>query len=210
MRSSRDSGAKYARPFMKRILARTISENLQQFGVAIDGVMDMEGDGLTDIVVGAQGTVLLLKARPVLSVSAHLSFSPSEISLDYFDCLAQTDDSTEAVTLSACFSLEEKTQSTGAVSRGLNVSYELRADTARAWSSRAFFLPRDKTSRSLLSSVLLDSHYSCFNHTVYMPNCVTDTVSPLLIRLNFSQAEQQPSSSNAVINIDSRTTANVE
>uniref|UniRef100_A0AAR2LIW2 VWFA domain-containing protein n=1 Tax=Pygocentrus nattereri TaxID=42514 RepID=A0AAR2LIW2_PYGNA len=194
--------------YSQRILARTISENLQQFGVAIDGVMDMEGDGLTDIVVGARGTVLL--ARPVLSVSAHLSFSPSEISLDYFDCLAQTDDSTEAVTLSACFSVEEKTQSTGAVSRGLNVSYELRADTARTWSSRAFFLPRDKTSRSFLSSVLLDSHYSCFNHTVYMPNCVTDTVYPLLIQLNFSQAEQQPSSSNAVINIDSRTTANVE
>ncbi|KAL6482476.1 hypothetical protein MHYP_G00105560 [Metynnis hypsauchen] len=196
--------------YSQRILARTISENLQQFGVAIDGVMDMEGDGLTDIVVGARGTVLLLKARPVLSVSAHLSFSPSEISLDNFDCLAQTDDSTEAVTLSTCFSVEEKTKSTGAVSRGLNVSYELRADTARTWSSRAFFLARDKTSRSLLSSVLLDSHYSCINHTVYMPNCVTDTVSPLLIWLNFSQAEQQPSSSSAVINIDSRTTANVE
>ncbi|KAL7845134.1 hypothetical protein AOLI_G00233260 [Acnodon oligacanthus] len=207
--------------YSQRILARTISENLQQFGVAIDGVMDMEGDGLTDIAVGARGTVepshkktnkkfRTFMARPVLSVSAHLSFSPSEISLDNFDCVAQTDNSIEAVALSACFSVAEKTQSTGAVSRGLNVSYELRADTARTWSSRAFFLPRDKTSRNLLNSVLLDSHYSCFNHTVYMPNCVKDTVSPLLIWLNFSQAEQQPSSSSAVINIDSRTTANVE
>ncbi|KAL7845132.1 hypothetical protein AOLI_G00233240 [Acnodon oligacanthus] len=195
--------------YSQRILAQTISENLQQFGVAIDGVMDMEGDGLTDIAVGARGTVMLLKARPVLSVSAHLSFSPSEISLDNFDCVAQTDNSIESVALSACFSVAEKTQSTGAVSRGLNVSYELRADPMRQWS-RAFFLMNDKTSRSLLSSVLLDSHYSCFNHTVYMPNCVKDTVSPVLIRLNFSQAEQQPSSSSAILNIDSRTTANVE
>ncbi|XP_017539939.1 integrin alpha-D [Pygocentrus nattereri] len=195
--------------YSQRILARTISENLQQFGVAIDGVMDMEGDGLTDIAVGARGTVMLLKARPVLSVSAHLKFSPSEISLDNFDCLAQIDDPIEAVTLSACFSVEEKTQSTGAVSRGLNVSYEVRADPVRQWS-RAFFIKKDKTSRSLLSSVLLDSPYSCFNHTVYMPSCVKDTVSPVLIRLNFSQAEQQPSSSNAILNIDSRTTANVE
>ncbi|KAL6482479.1 hypothetical protein MHYP_G00105590 [Metynnis hypsauchen] len=195
--------------YSQRILAQTISANLQQFGVAIDGVMDMEGDGLTDIAVGARGMVMLLKARPVLSVSAHLSFSPSEISLDNFDCLAQTDDSTEAFILSACFSVEEKTQSTGAVSRGLNVSYEVRADPVRQWS-RAFFVKKDKTSRSLLSSELLDSHYSCFNHTVYMPICVKDTVSPVLIRLNFSQAEEQPSSSNAILNIDSRTTANVE
>ncbi|XP_036420533.1 integrin alpha-D [Colossoma macropomum] len=195
--------------YSQRILAWTISESLQQFGVAIDGVMDMEGDGLTDIAVGARGTVMLLKARPVLSVSAQLSFSPSEISLDNFDCLAQTDNTIEAVTLSTCFRVEEKTNSTGAESSGLNVSYELRADLMRQWS-RAFFLPEDKTSRSLLNSVLLDSHYSCFNHTVYMPNCVKDTVSPVFIRLNFSQVEQQPSSSSAVLNIDSRTTANVE
>ncbi|XP_036420542.1 integrin alpha-X-like [Colossoma macropomum] len=156
--------------YSQRILAQTISEQLQQFGVAIDGVMDMEADRLTDIVVGARGTVMLLKARPVLSVSAQLSFSPSEISLDNFDCLVQTDNTIEAVILIACFSVAEKTQSTGMLT----------------WSA-------------------------AIHQTVFLfQNCVKDTVSPVFIRLNFSQADQQPSSSSAVLNADSRTTANVE
>ncbi|KAI4901455.1 hypothetical protein NFI96_030501, partial [Prochilodus magdalenae] len=196
--------------YSQRILARTISDQLQQFGVAIDGVMDMEGDGLTDIVVGARGAVMLLKARPVLSVSAQLSFSPSEISLDHFDCLLKSDKTIPVVTLSTCFSVEEDTHSTGAVNSGLNVSYELNADAVRQWS-RALFYPTVKNSRTLQTSVLLNSRYSCFNHTVYMPDCVKDTLSPVLLRLNFSQAEHQPSSSNApILNIDSRTMAYVE
>ncbi|XP_036420534.1 integrin alpha-L-like [Colossoma macropomum] len=195
--------------YSQRILAQMISEQLQQFGVAIDGVMDMEGDGLTDIVVGARGTVMLLKAQPVLSVSANLSFSPSEISLDNFDCLVKTENTIPVATLSICFGVKEDTHSTGVVRRGLNVSFELSADSVKQWS-RAFFQPTNNQSRNLLNSVLLDSHCSCFNQTLYMEKCVKDTSSPVLIQLNFSQAEQQPSSSNAVLNIDSRTEAYVE
>ncbi|MCJ8748276.1 hypothetical protein PDJAM_G00163490 [Pangasius djambal] len=46
--------------YSQRIVASSISKQLQHFGLAIDGVMDMGQDGLTDIAVGAQGTVLLL------------------------------------------------------------------------------------------------------------------------------------------------------
>ncbi|KAL6482477.1 hypothetical protein MHYP_G00105570 [Metynnis hypsauchen] len=195
--------------YSQRILARMISEQLQQFGMAIDGVMDMDGDGLTDIVVGARGTVMLLKSRPVLSVSANLSFSPSEISLDNFDCLVKTDITVPVATLSICFSVKEDAHSTGAVRRGLTVSFELSAESEKQ-SSRAFFQPTSNQSRNVLNSVLLDSHHSCYNQGLYMEKCVKDTSSPVLIRLNFSQVEQQPSSSNAVLNIDSRTEMYVE
>ncbi|KAL7845133.1 hypothetical protein AOLI_G00233250 [Acnodon oligacanthus] len=194
--------------YSQRILARMTSEQLQQFGVAIDGVMDMEGDGLRDIVVGARGTVMLLKARPVLSVSADLSFSLSEISPDNFDCLVKTDITVHVATLSICFRVKEDTHSTGAVRRGLNVSFELSAESEKQWS-RAFFQPTSNQSRNLLNSVLLDSHHSCYSQGLYMEKFV-DTSSPVLIRLNFSQVEQQPSSSNAVLNIDSRTETYVE
>ncbi|XP_037399260.1 integrin alpha-M-like [Pygocentrus nattereri] len=195
--------------YSQRILARMISEQLQHFGVAIDGVMNMDGGGLTGIVVGARGTVMLFKARPVLSVSANLSFSPSEISLDNFDCLVKTDLPVPVATLSICFSVKEDTHSTGAVSRGLNVSFELSVESEKPWSS-AFFQPTSNQSRNLLNSVLLDSHHSCYTQGLYMEKCVKDTSSPVLIWLNFSQVEQQPSSSNAVLNIDSRTETYVE
>ncbi|XP_076838543.1 integrin alpha-M isoform X2 [Brachyhypopomus gauderio] len=195
--------------YSQRIAARSISEQLQQFGVAIDGVMDMGEDGLTDIAVGARGAVVLLKARPVLSVSAKLSFSPSEISLNNFDCLLTTETTFPIITLTTCFSMDESTNSTGAENPSLNVSFKITADAVRQ-DSRAFFEQPIKTSRNLLQSVLLVSQDSCFNNTVYMTNCVKDTLSPLLIRMNFSQAEEQPGKSSAVLNMDSRTLAYVE
>uniref|UniRef100_A0AAY5ESX0 VWFA domain-containing protein n=1 Tax=Electrophorus electricus TaxID=8005 RepID=A0AAY5ESX0_ELEEL len=191
--------------YSQRIPAQTLSEKLQQFGLAIDGVMDMSGDRLNDITVGARGMVVLLMARPVLSVSAKLSFSPSEISLNNFDCILRTETTFPIITLTTCFTMAESTNSTGI----LNISFRLTADAVRQ-DSRAFFEQTIKTSRSLLQSVLLSSQHSCFNNTVYMLNCVKDTLSPLLIRMNFSQVEQQPGSSRAVLNMDSRTMAYVE
>ncbi|KAF4075571.1 hypothetical protein AMELA_G00235860, partial [Ameiurus melas] len=195
--------------YSQRIVASSISEKLHHFGLAIDGVMDMGQDGLTDIAVGAQGTVVLLKTRPVVSVSAKLSFSPSEINLTHFDCLGYSERSFPIITLSTCFSTAENTNSKGTVKSGLNVTLELKADAVRQ-DSRAFFSAEDKTSRSLVTSVLLDSEVSCYNHTVFMHSCVKDTVSPVLFRLHFHQSDHQSKSSNSILNIDCKTTTQVE
>ncbi|XP_053333265.1 integrin alpha-L-like [Clarias gariepinus] len=195
--------------YSQRIFASSINKQLQHFGLSIDGVMDMGQDGLIDIAVGAQGTVLLLRTRPVVSVSAKLGFSPSEINLNHFDCLGSSDNAIPVLYLSTCFSMTEDTKSKGGVRSGLNVSLELKADAVRM-DSRAFFNKDDKTSRSLVKSVLLNTEVSCYNHTVYMKSCVTDITSPVLFRLNFSQSDHQPSSSNSILNIDSKNTALVE
>ncbi|XP_060755348.1 integrin alpha-D [Neoarius graeffei] len=195
--------------YSQKIMASSISENLQHFGLAIDGVMDMGQDGLTDIAVGAQGTILLLKSRPVVSVSANLRFSPSEINLNDFECLGNSENATAIITLSTCFNIAEATNSKGVVESGLNVSFKLNADAVRQ-DSRAFFHKEDKTSRSLVKSVLLDSNFACYNHTVYMHSCVKDTVSPVLFRLTFHQSDHQPKNSNSILNIDSRNMTQVE
>ncbi|XP_046693276.1 integrin alpha-D isoform X2 [Silurus meridionalis] len=194
--------------YSQRIVASSISKEIQYFGLAIDGVMDMGQDGLTDIAVGAQGTVLLFRTRPVVSVSANFSFSPSEINLNHFECTDQ-DSVIPIITLKTCFSMKENTNSKGAVKSGLNVSVELRADAVRQ-ESRAFFIMEDKDSRSLVKSVLLNSEFSCFNNTVYMQRCVKDTLSPVLFRLNFHQSEHQPGDSSSILNIDSSNTTHVE
>ncbi|KAI5089695.1 integrin alpha-L isoform X2 [Silurus meridionalis] len=106
------------------------------------------------------------RTRPVVSVSANFSFSPSEINLNHFECTDQ-DSVIPIITLKTCFSMKENTNSKGAVKSGLNVSVELRADAVRQ-ESRAFFIMEDKDSRSLVKSVLLNSEFSCFNNTVYM------------------------------------------
>ncbi|GAA6082919.1 integrin alpha-D-like isoform X1, partial [Tachysurus ichikawai] len=100
--------------YSQKIVASSLSTKLQHFGLAIDGVMDMGQDGLTDIAVGAKGTVLLLKSRPVVSVSAKFSFSPSEINLTQFDCLNNLENPTDknkVITLNTCFIMTENTNS---------------------------------------------------------------------------------------------------
>uniref|UniRef100_A0A8C7CGS8 Zmp:0000001082 n=1 Tax=Oncorhynchus kisutch TaxID=8019 RepID=A0A8C7CGS8_ONCKI len=195
--------------FSQRISAARMRSKLQFFGQTIDGKMDLGEDGLTDIVVGTRGAVVVLRSRPVLSVSAHLHFHPSEISTDNFDCLAKETIS-PVVTLTACFNMAEATKSkAGALSAGMNVSYTLDVDPVRQ-RSRAFYNDTNKGARSLLSTVELRKEQTCFNHSVYMTQCVIDTLSPIIIQLNFSQSQSQQESCTAILNTDSHTKAVVE
>uniref|UniRef100_A0A8C8MAK4 VWFA domain-containing protein n=1 Tax=Oncorhynchus tshawytscha TaxID=74940 RepID=A0A8C8MAK4_ONCTS len=193
--------------FSQRISAVMMRSKLQFFGQTIDGKMDLGEDGLTDIVVGARGAVVVLRSRPVLSVSAHLHFYPAEISTDRFDCLAKEIIS-PMVTLTACFNMAEATKSK-VLSAGMNVSYSLDVDPVRQ-RSRAFYNDTNKGARRLLSTVELRKERTCFNHSVYMTQCVIDTLSPIIIQLVFSQSESQQEGLTAILNTDSPTQAVVE
>ncbi|KAL1006020.1 hypothetical protein UPYG_G00066870 [Umbra pygmaea] len=192
--------------FSQRIAANTMTPNLQYFGQTIDGKMDLGEDRLTDIVVGARGTVVVFRSLPVLNVSAHLNFHPLEISTDNFDCLASKDIISHVFTLTVCFKMAENTlRNAGAMEAGMNISYMLDVDPVRQ-RSRAFY--SDKGNRSLLSTTELRKDQTCFNHSVYMTACVLDTLSPIIIKLNFSQNHQE--SPTAILNIDSPTQAVIE
>uniref|UniRef100_A0A8C1LAM5 Zmp:0000001082 n=1 Tax=Cyprinus carpio TaxID=7962 RepID=A0A8C1LAM5_CYPCA len=215
----------------QRIPARSVLPGLQQFGVSLSGQMDMNDDNLPDIVIGTQGGIVLLNARPVMSVSAQLSFNPMEISLNYFECPGSN--AFNAFNLTSCFTVTERTSSTGSLEKKLNVPLNLNLDVVRGMS-RGFFDPMDSSSRTLQQSVLLDSGSSCSNFSIFMlvcvvshsfsqsqqlrsdgercvfQRCVADTVSPLKIRMNFSQTQMLSGNSLAVLDIQSRTEEYVE
>ncbi len=54
-----------------------------------------------------------------MSVSAQLSFSPEEISLNYFDC--PSGNTFNAFNLTSCFMVTERTSSTGNVNESLKL-----------------------------------------------------------------------------------------
>ncbi|XP_031419943.1 integrin alpha-M-like [Clupea harengus] len=191
--------------YSQRIRAKMLSEGLQQFGVTIDGKSDM--DGLTEIAVGARGQVVLLRSRPVFNVSAHLSFNPPEISTQQFDC-NEHKEAFPTVTLTICFKMSEETKSTKDVlSTGLTLDYDLMLDSQRK-NSRGFLAAKNITLRSIQPRLHLNKTEMCQNHTIYMPSCVMDTLSPVKVKVNFSQAEsQQP---RGILNVDSKREAVVE
>ncbi|XP_062813169.1 integrin alpha-X-like [Anolis carolinensis] len=68
------------------IAAASLSPVLHFFGQSIQGRLDLSGDELTDLAVGALGSAVILRSRPVFTVILSLSFSPSPIPLDDPSC----------------------------------------------------------------------------------------------------------------------------
>ncbi|XP_030582374.1 LOW QUALITY PROTEIN: integrin alpha-L-like [Archocentrus centrarchus] len=177
------------------------------FGQAIDGAIDLGQDGLPDIVIGSQGTAVILRTKPVFNVMAHLSFQPKEISTEQLDCLG-ADANLHMVDLTACFEMVEATKrNRGATSSGLNITNTLTVDPMRQ-KYRGFFSPTDTKARSFTSTYKLTERRTCFNFSIYSGKCVTDTLSPISIKLNFSQADSE--TADAILNVDSRRQSAVE
>ncbi|KAM3624674.1 uncharacterized protein V6R79_026459 [Siganus canaliculatus] len=192
--------------FSQRILGRNIDHSFRFFGQDIDGGIDLGEDGLPDIVVGSQGNVVVLRSRPVVNVTAHLSFEPEEISTDEIDCLSNTHENLPMATLTVCFKMVDTVKS-GAWRSGLTITYMLDVDPMRQ-VYRGFFSQTDRKARSITAELELLDEDTCFNHSIYMPKCVKDTLSPVSIKLNFTQEDSEISS--AILNVDSKRQADVE
>ncbi|KAA8594504.1 hypothetical protein FQN60_011639 [Etheostoma spectabile] len=194
--------------FSQRIMGEKIKPGLRFFGQSIAGNIDLGKDGLPDIVVGSQGTAVVLRSRPIFNITTRLSFEPNEISTEKIDCLDNTDANLPMVTLQACFEIAETTKSkAAAMDLGLNISYTLEVDANRQ-TNRGFFSQTAKKARNLTSTYELRDPDTCFNYTIYMPKCVKDTLLPIIIKLNFSQVDSE--SASAVLNMDSKTQAVVQ
>ncbi|XP_061536738.1 integrin alpha-D isoform X2 [Phycodurus eques] len=194
--------------YCQKIMGQKIKHGIRFFGQAINGNIDLGDDALPDIVVGSYGAAVVLRSRPIVNVTARLSFHPKEIGIDQIDCSANTDTILPMVNLTACFEMVETTKSkAGAMKLGLNISYKIDVDPMRQ-SHRGFFSPSDRKSRNLTFTYELLEKDKCFRYLVYMPKCVQDTLSPISIKLNFSQEDSQ--SADVVLNADGKTQAVVE
>ncbi len=138
--------------------------------------------------------------------------------------------SVKLIIWSPCLTLSCLSES---LEKKLNVSLNLNVDVVRKMS-RGFFDQSNSSSKTLQQSVLLDSGFSCFNFSIFMlvraiyhsssqsqsfglmgnlvffQRCVADTVSPLKIRMNFSQTEMLSGNSMSVLDFHSRTEEYVE
>nr|XP_024658486.1 integrin alpha-M-like isoform X1 [Maylandia zebra] len=193
--------------FSQRITGDKITPGIRFFGQAIDGGVGIKEDGLPDIVIGSQGAAVVLSSKPVFNVMAHLSFHPKEISTEKLDCQG-AEGNLLMLTLTACFEMVEATKSKqGNVSSGLNITYMFAVDPMRQ-KHRGFFTQTDTKTRSLTSTYELKDEMTCLNFSIYMHKCVIDTLSPISIKLNFSQADSE--TANITLNMDSKKQSAVE
>ncbi|KAM4750891.1 integrin alpha-L [Anableps anableps] len=190
--------------FSQRITGAEFHPGLRFFGQAISGDIDLGDDRLPDIVVGSQGAAVVLRSKPVLDVKAKMSFYPNVISIQEINCL-QKENILPMITITACFEMVEATNSIAGP--GINISCMLNVDPMRQ-TYRGFFDKTETNSRNITRTYELSDKETCFNYSIYMTTCIKDTLSPVNIKLNFSQTDSE--NSTAILNVDSKRQAVVE
>ncbi|XP_078509003.1 integrin alpha-M-like [Lissotriton helveticus] len=168
----------------QRIAAAVFSTGLKYFGVSIHGRLDMSDDGLVDIAVGSLGQALILRSRPVVAVSAYLTFDPPRIPLDRVECSRRTHNPSLLVgTTTICFNITRVSHDRLG-EFGLLINYSMKVDMGRRETEQKRLLIGDQDWGSLSVS----TREACIQRNIRAPVCVEDFLSPVKIMMNFSAA----------------------
>ncbi|XP_008151001.3 integrin alpha-M isoform X1 [Eptesicus fuscus] len=173
----------------QRIAGSQLSPTLQYFGQSLSGGQDLTMDGLMDLAVGAQGQALLLRSQPVLRVEATMIFTPRELARSVFECRENVVRGLTAGEVRVCLRVQKRTgdrlrpgeiQST--------VTYDLALDSTR---SRPRAILEETKNNTRRQTRVLGLSQTCETLKLQLPECVEDSVTPVVLRLNFS-LEGQP------------------
>ncbi|XP_058425516.1 integrin alpha-X-like isoform X1 [Diceros bicornis minor] len=166
----------------QRITGSQLSPRLQYFGQSLSGGQDLTLDGLVDLAVGAQGHVLLLRTRPVLRVWTNIRITPAEIARSVFECQEQMASGRELGVANVCLRIYETPKNRLGDLKS-SVTFDLTLDPGRL-SPRAIFEETKTWNLTRVRVLGLKQH--CEAVKLLLPACVEDSVTPIILRLNFS------------------------
>ncbi|XP_021121470.1 integrin alpha-10 isoform X2 [Heterocephalus glaber] len=92
----------------QRIAAVSMPQALSYFGRSVDGRLDLDGDDLVDVAVGAQGAAVLLSSQPIVHVAPSLDVTPPAISVVQRDCRRRGQEAA-CLTAALCFHVTSRT-----------------------------------------------------------------------------------------------------
>uniref|UniRef100_A0A3Q3IMN1 VWFA domain-containing protein n=1 Tax=Monopterus albus TaxID=43700 RepID=A0A3Q3IMN1_MONAL len=170
--------------FVQRIPAGGDGEKVKFFGQSIHGVMDLNGDGITDVTIGGLGGASLFWSRDVAELDVNMTFDPVKINLQQsqFQCEYGGRKSV-CVTAKVCFSYNIKSD----IQDLLNMRYNLTLDALRA-KARASFT--DTGDRKVTKTFhIRDREIKCVQER-FMMSARLDFRDPLMVSLEFGLADE--------------------
>ncbi|XP_068103387.1 integrin alpha-M-like [Hyperolius riggenbachi] len=172
----------FRKSYIQRVAGSPLGNGIKLFGRSLSGNLDMTGDGLPDLVVGSEGQVRILRSRPVVSLSVSMEFQPREIPLSSHEC-SLFDRGAVATVFTVCFTQTWKNTPKGGAMA--HVNYTAILDPLLI-VTRAFFTSKPGGARTVSQTLDFTEKTSCAKHTIYLPECVKDSLTPLQVSLRFS------------------------
>eukprot|EP00064_Thunnus_orientalis_P003128 superscaffoldBa00000248_g3137 len=176
--------------YVQRIPAGGDGEKVKFFGQSIHGVMDLNGDGITDVTIGGLGGASLFWSRDVAQLRANMTFDPVKINLQQsqYQC-ERGGRKSVCVSTTLCFtySIKSDKQDLDSVTE---IRYDLILDALRAKARALFYDSDNKSDRKITNSFKIrDRDTKCLSET-FMMSARLDFRDPLMVSLQFRLADE--------------------
>ncbi|XP_028645642.1 integrin alpha-10 isoform X1 [Grammomys surdaster] len=119
----------------QRIAAVSMPQALRYFGRSVDGRLDLDGDELVDVAVGAHGAAILFSSQPIIHLIPTLDVIPPHISVVQKDCKRRGQ---EAACLTAALCFQVLSQTPGRWDRRFYIRFSASLDEWTAGARAAF------------------------------------------------------------------------
>ncbi|XP_059909662.1 integrin alpha-10 isoform X1 [Gadus macrocephalus] len=165
--------------YKQRIAAVDISPSLRYFGRGVSARLDMDGDELIDLAVGAQGSAVLLSSRSIVQVNVSLDFQPHSINVIQKTCQRGSRDSA-CLNATACFLAVSRSPGTQANSFALWITAML---DDRKLSARALFDDNSQRQTQMVVGVQT-GHMLCYSLPFHVYD-TADYIRPISFSLRY-------------------------
>uniref|UniRef100_A0A673C9Y0 Integrin, alpha 1 n=1 Tax=Sphaeramia orbicularis TaxID=375764 RepID=A0A673C9Y0_9TELE len=176
--------------YVQRIPAGGDGEKVKFFGQSIHGVMDLNGDGITDVTIGGLGGASLFWSRDVAELRANMTFDPAKIKLQQvqYQC-EHSGRKSVCVKTEVCFVYTVKSDNKDATTAN-EVHYNLTVDALRAKARASFLDPEGKSDRRITRTFTInDGERKCMEET-FMMSARLDFRDPLMVSLDFGLVDE--------------------
>ncbi|KAM9840911.1 integrin alpha-1 [Aulostomus maculatus] len=174
--------------FVQHIPAGGDGDKMKFFGQSIHGVMDLNGDGITDVTIGGLGGASLFWSRDVAELRANMTFDTEKINLQQSLCEHGGRKSVCVKTM-VCLAYNVKSDKQD-LNSGAEIRFDLTLDALRAKARASFIDLENKSDRRITRSIYIKDRDAHCTEEVFIMSARLDFRDPLMVSLEFGLANK--------------------